>query len=68
MRFHVRITDQSPLFLDSVDAKDKEDFQAELDLMKKLDAHPNVVQLLGCCKGKGMFSMIHNMFEPPWFE
>lgn len=43
---------------DSVDAKDKEDFQAELDLMKKLDAHPNVVQLLGCCKGKEITAMI----------
>ncbi len=33
--------------------KEKTDLLQELDIMKMLDPHPNVVRLLGCCTEKG---------------
>ena len=38
--------------------KDKQDLLGELDVMKNLPAHPNVVCLLGCCTGAGRVSCI----------
>ncbi|GAB6027068.1 hypothetical protein CHUAL_013794 [Chamberlinius hualienensis] len=32
--------------------REKRDFLSELELMKKLDPHPNIVRLLGCCTEK----------------
>ena len=47
---------------ESANNKEREEFLAELKLMKMLltDPHPNVVRLLGCCtsssdKGDGIF-------------
>ena len=37
------------LFSENVQEKDKEDFVTELQLMMKLEPHPRVVKLLGCC-------------------
>ena len=34
---------------ESASEKDKKDLIAELNVMKMLDPHPNVVRLLGCC-------------------
>ena len=51
------LNSQSPAFL-SVDCarnEDKEDFKTELEIMKRVKAHPNVVRLLGCCTVKGYF-------------
>ena len=33
--------------------KDKDDFLTELNIMKKLEPHPNVVQFFGCSTGSG---------------
>ena len=43
------------MFLSAENAsdKDKQDLLGELDVMKNLPAHPNVVCLLGCCTGAG---------------
>ena len=46
---------------------DQKDLLSELDLLKKLKPHPNVIRLLGCvtkdvvrCKGKGVFRKFNN--------
>ena len=46
---------------------DQTDLLSELDLLKKLKPHPNVIRLLGCvtkdvvrCKGKGVFRKFNN--------
>jgi serine/threonine protein kinase len=38
---------------ESTTAKDRKDFLNELNLMKKLEPHSHVVQLLGCCTLSG---------------
>lgn len=43
------------IFLNEESATEKEklDLVNELDVMKLLDPHPNVVTLLGCCTDRG---------------
>lgn len=33
--------------------REKEDLDRELEIMKQLGSHPNVVTLLGCCTEEG---------------
>ena len=54
------LNSRRPAFL-SVDCarkEDKEDFKTELEIMKVVKAHPNVVRLLGCCTVKGYFDLL----------
>ena len=39
---------------ESASEKERKDLIQELGVMKMLDPHPNVVQLLGCCTEKGI--------------
>ena len=34
--------------------ENKQDLLAELELMKTLEPHPNVIRLLGCCSDTGI--------------
>lgn len=36
--------------------REKEDLDRELEIMKQLGSHPNVVTLLGCCTEEGEFN------------
>lgn len=38
--------------------REKEDLDRELEIMKQLGSHPNVVTLLGCCTEEGKLYMI----------
>ena len=40
---------------ESASEKERKDLIQELGVMKMLDPHPNVVQLLGCCTEKGIY-------------
>ena len=41
------------MFSEIASEEDKRDFLAELDLMKTLDHHPNVISLYGCVSKSG---------------
>jgi hypothetical protein len=41
-------------YLENSSLKDRNDFLIELKLMKKLEPHPHVAQLLGCCTVTGI--------------
>lgn len=41
--------------------QERSDLMQELQVMKMLDPHPNVVRLLGCCTDRGMVD--HTYFE-----
>jgi len=54
-------------FAENASNSDLRDLLSELDLLKKLKPHPNVIQLLGCftkdvirCKGRKEFSEFVN--------
>jgi hypothetical protein len=40
--------------------KERSDLVQELQVMKMLEPHPNVVRLLGCCTEKGMSRMCYH--------
>jgi hypothetical protein len=40
--------------------KERSDLVQELQVMKMLEPHPNVVRLLGCCTEKGKSRMHHH--------
>jgi len=40
--------------------REKEDLDRELEIMKQLGSHPNVVTLLGCCTEEGKFEYIRD--------
>lgn len=40
--------------------KERSDLVQELQVMKMLEPHPNVVRLLGCCTEKGTSRMCHH--------
>lgn len=44
--------------------REKEDLDRELEIMKQLGSHPNVVTLLGCCTEEGKFVNNINLFIP----
>lgn len=49
-------------FSENESFKDQRDFSSEVDLMKKLEPHAHVVQLLGCCTLSGIQGFIsHNL-------
>jgi hypothetical protein len=41
-------------FADNASEKDKNDFMNELNILKKVGQHPNVVCLVGACHIQGM--------------
>ena len=38
---------------ESAGEKERKDLLQELEVMKSLEPHPNIVRLLGCCTKKG---------------
>ncbi|XP_057303674.1 tyrosine kinase receptor Cad96Ca-like [Hydractinia symbiolongicarpus] len=50
---HGKSTVAVKVLKDNAKDKDKEEFLEELELMKQLPYHPNVVHFLGCCTKKG---------------
>ncbi len=47
--------------------QERNDLYQELQVMKMLDPHPNVVRLLGCCTDRGKFYGIFIVLKSKFF-
>ena len=48
-------------FSENATEKEKKDLLSELEVMKILEPHPNVVTLLGCCSDKGNLKFYYQL-------
>ena len=57
-------------FVENPEEKDKNEFMDELELMKEIKPHPNIVRLLGCCTRKGtntnISKILHYIISNAW--
>lgn len=44
--------------LEEASAEEKDEFLIEIDMLKKIGRHPNIVTLLGCCTIKQPYCML----------
>lgn len=49
---------QGNYFPENITSEVKDDFIAEIEILKKIGHHPNIVKLLGCCTSKIPYLMI----------